>query len=100
MVQRMIADRGRDHARMFSRPTVVFVRAALAAALLIGLLVLSLSRASAQDRSQAREACEADYRRLCVAVVPGGGRVRRCLEDHVEALSAPCRQILVSRSGK
>jgi len=101
MVQRMSPELGRDRARMVSRPTDVCVRATLAAALLVGLLALSLSGVSAQDgKGQAREACGSDFRRLCTAVTPGGERIRKCLQDHVDELSAPCRQVVVSRTGK
>jgi hypothetical protein len=101
MVQRMIPEMERGRVGMFSRPTAAFVRATLAAACLIGLLALSLSRAGAQDgRGEARQACAADYRRLCAGINPGGGRIKKCLNDNFDALSDPCKQAVSARSGK
>jgi hypothetical protein len=56
MVRRMIQGMRRGGIRMFSRPTAAFVRATLAAACLIGLLVLSLSRAGGTGRAGRRAA--------------------------------------------
>jgi hypothetical protein len=109
MVQRMILEPRRGRAgmssspmlsrSMFSRSTSVWVRAALAAACLIGLLAFSLSRAGAQD-GQARQACSADFRRLCAGTSPGGGRIRKCLNDNFDALSDACKQAIGARTGK
>jgi hypothetical protein len=99
MVQRVVFGDGRP--RAFSRSSVIFVRSALAAACLIGTLALFLSRVSAQDtRSEALQACKADYSRLCSGVSPGGGRVRKCLDDNFDALSAACKQAMSGRAGK
>ena len=101
MVQRMIPELERGRVRMFSRPTAAFVRAILAAACLIGLLALSLSRAGAQDgRGEARQACAADYHRFCAGVSPGGGRIKKCLNDNIDALSDACKQAVSARTGK
>lgn len=79
----------------FWRRTAVYVRAALAAASLIALLVLFLSKASAEDaRGEAKQACKADYSRFCAGTMPGGGRIRKCLSDNYAGLSAACKQIL------
>jgi hypothetical protein len=68
---------------------------------LIGTLALLLSRVSAQDaRSEARQACKADYSRLCSGISPGGGRVRKCLDDNFDALSTACKQAMSGRAGK
>jgi hypothetical protein len=99
MVQRVVFEDGRPG--VFSRPSVIFVRSALAAACLIGTLALLLSRVSAQDtRSEARQACKADYSRLCSGISPGGGRIRKCLDDNFDALSAACKQAVSGRAGK
>jgi hypothetical protein len=101
MVQRMIPEIGRGRVRTFSRPTAMFVRATLAAACLIGLLALSLSRASAQDgRGEARQACSADFQRLCAGISPGGGCIKKCLNDNFDALSDACKQAVSARTGK
>jgi hypothetical protein len=101
MVRRIIPEAGQDRFRAFSRPTSIFVRAALAAACLIGLLVLSRSLAQAQDgRGAARHACKADYQRLCTGVSPGGGRIIKCLGDNFDKLSDPCKQAVGAQIGK
>jgi hypothetical protein len=101
MVRRMIQAMRRGGVRMFSRPTAGVVRATLAVACLIGLLVLSLSRAGAQDgHGAARQACEADYHRLCAGISPGDGRIKKCLNDNFDALSDACKQVVGARTGK
>lgn len=80
---------------MTSRRMEACVRVALAAASLIAMFVLLFSGVSAQDaRSQARQACMADYSRHCSGITPGSGRVRKCLGDNYAALSQACRQAL------
>lgn len=99
MLQRKNFGNGRP--RAFSRPSVTFVRSTLAAACLIGTLALLLSRVSAQDaRGEARQACKADYSRLCSGISPGGGRVRKCLNDNFDGLSEACKRIVSAKAGK
>jgi hypothetical protein len=40
------------------------------------------------------DTCRAEYHQICPRVVPGDGRVARCLLDHEMELSAPCLQTL------
>lgn len=47
-----------------------------------------------------REACRADYRRLCRGVRPGGGQAVACLEDNARSLSSQCRQALRHAAGR
>ena len=59
----------------------------------IAILLLGLCAAAAQTAAQ-REACEADFRKFCEGVTPGGGRIIECLEQHKEQLSSACQQVV------
>jgi Cysteine rich repeat len=61
-------------------------------------VILAASTASAQPSAAMRQACEADYRRLCATVIPGGGRILKCLLDHNNELAPECRAVLQQRS--
>lgn len=52
--------------------------------------------ASAQTSAAVRQACEADYHRFCATVVPGDGRIVRCLTDRDKDLAPDCRSALRS----
>jgi len=54
------------------------------------LLVLPMSAAGAQDLAKVRQACDADVRRLCQGIQPGGGRILQCMRDHSGELSQAC----------
>jgi hypothetical protein len=41
-----------------------------------------------------REACAADFKKLCPDVQPGGGRIRACIAGHRDELSQGCRDAL------
>ena len=99
MVRRAIQDTGCGEAQVFCRSTLTFVQVALVAASLIGTAA-ALPSLAQDARSQAREACGADYRRLCAGVMPGGGRIRKCLDDRADALSSRCKQIISAQGGK
>ena len=49
---------------------------------------------SKELQAELRKQCEADAKRLCHFVVPGGGRIFRCLEAHNSDLSDGCRKAL------
>ena len=38
--------------------------------------------------------CRGDYDRVCSNVVPGGGRILACLQDHANQLSPGCAQAM------
>jgi hypothetical protein len=40
-------------------------------------------------------ACDSDRWRLCSVVVPGGGRIVRCIAAHAESLSPQCRSAIL-----
>jgi hypothetical protein len=94
MVQRMTASKLSARPAPLFRTPDVLVRATLAAACVVAGLMLTLSAASAQDRGAAREACKADYQKFCNGVTPGGGRIKKCLNDNFSALSEPCKQAI------
>ena len=45
----------------------------------------------AMAQGQAVGACAADVQSQCSGVQRGEGRIRACLEEHVDALSEPCK---------
>lgn len=50
--------------------------------------------ALAQPSAAVRQACEADYHRFCATVIPGDGRILRCLTDRDKDLAPDCRSAL------
>lgn len=40
------------------------------------------------------DACAEDLRTLCSGIEPGGGRMRQCLKEHRDQLSAACKAAL------
>ncbi|RWE29266.1 cysteine rich repeat-containing protein [Mesorhizobium sp.] len=41
-----------------------------------------------------REACQADYEKFCKAVEQGGGRIIKCLNDHLSDLAPQCQKVV------
>jgi len=41
-----------------------------------------------------RKFCEADAKRFCKSVIPGGGRILHCLRKHESELASDCRKVL------
>jgi len=66
-------------------------------ALAAGVLI-SLSASGAFAQSPAARAvltsCKPDIARFCSAVVPGGGRIKGCMKQHLPELSEPCKEAL------
>ena len=75
----------------------------LAIMALVAAAVFGPGAAMAQQGPAEREAmqvCRADYEALCAGVPPGGGRILACLQQHVDKLSAGCKQALASLKTK
>ncbi len=66
----------------------------LGAGLLIGATAASAGGLASDVADGVMDTCRADYHRICPRVVPGDGRVARCLLDHERELSPPCLQTL------
>lgn len=72
----------------------------------VTFLVAGSSQAQQQQMSreqmqQVRALCEADIRRICPGVRPGGGRLMACIQEKPEQLSAPCAEALLdARAGR
>jgi hypothetical protein len=63
--------------------------------IVMAIAIYSIIPALGQEtRGALREACLEDYKRLCSTVARGGGRIRRCMTDNSDKLSAPCRAAL------
>ncbi len=45
---------------------------------------------------EARQVCGDDLRKFCAEVAPGGGRLLKCLKQHMKELSPECREILAA----
>jgi hypothetical protein len=55
------------------------------------------AQVSPQMRGEAialMQVCRGDYDRLCAGVLPGGGRVLACLQNHANQLSTACGQAM------
>jgi len=74
----------------------------LVVALCAALLVVSSPQSgSAQDnlralQRQARIACAEDQARFCSQMLPGGGRIIGCINEHADKLSQRCFQAMTA----
>jgi hypothetical protein len=41
---------------------------------------------------EAKQTCAADIGRFCKGIQPGGGRIAKCLKEHIEEVSPQCRE--------
>ena len=69
---------------------------------LLGLAVAAAPAAVAQTgpsptNAQLRAVCRADIERFCPGVQPGGGRVAKCMKQHVQELSPECTEAVKAR---
>ncbi|HEY9214150.1 MAG TPA: cysteine rich repeat-containing protein [Ancylobacter sp.] len=65
------------------------------------LLAATVTTASAQQMSRqqlavVKSACEADIKRVCSGIQPGGGRLLKCMQANPEKISQPCKDTLAS----
>ena len=46
------------------------------------------------EEAEARAACTSDYEKLCADVLPGGGRIQKCLESNMDKLDSACKTFI------
>jgi hypothetical protein len=63
------------------------------ASVTVAALVLA---ASGMARADIMDACRGDYMRLCATVLPGEGRIARCLAENRPSLSPACEKSLTA----
>lgn len=49
-----------------------------------------------QQLMEIRAVCEADLRKLCAGVQPGGGKLSQCLQQNAASVSQPCKEKLMA----
>jgi hypothetical protein len=57
----------------------------------------------AEDPSEHHEVtpqCRAEVKQLCRGILPGGGRIKKCIEANESKLSPSCRQAVEERLGQ
>lgn len=59
---------------------------------------LAPTMAFAQTAEQ-KAACRADYKKFCTGVMPGGGRLIKCLSKHIDDLTPQCQKVVKANSG-
>jgi len=62
----------------------------LGAGLIAGATTASAAELPPEFLDSVMQSCRPDYHRICSFVVPGGGRVARCLLDHETELAPDC----------
>ena len=60
------------------------------------VLLLLLAPAGAIAQQAVRQACAADFAKICAGVEPGDGRLMACVRGHFAELSAPCQNALIA----
>jgi hypothetical protein len=60
----------------------------------------SLFPVAAQNKTSARKACASDYQKFCADIAVGGGRVKKCLNEHLQQLTSDCRAAVATFNAK
>lgn len=47
--------------------------------------------AQTASKGDAMQACQRDYKNYCAGVIPGGGRILKCLSGHMQELAPQCK---------
>ena len=68
------------------------------------MVAIGASAAMAQGQAQranpaVQQACRGDVQRLCSGVQPGGGRIAKCLREHVQQVSPQCLEAAKASKG-
>jgi hypothetical protein len=71
-------------------------RVALAAALVAASFIASAAEPTQAQSAAVRQACRADYEKVCAAVPPGGAPALECLKQHILKVSQPCQASLAA----
>jgi hypothetical protein len=66
------------------------IKFVLCAGMMTGATVAMAADLPAEVTNDVMETCRADYHRVCSEVLPGDGRIGRCLLDHERELSPGC----------
>ncbi|MEQ1944196.1 cysteine rich repeat-containing protein [Mesorhizobium sp. VNQ89] len=61
--------------------------------------IISPGVALAQTAAE-RQACQADFEKYCPGVQPGGGRVIKCLSEHLDHLTPQCKSVVEANMPK
>lgn len=63
----------------------------------LGVLFLATqvtANAAFAQTAAEREACQSDYEKFCKGVEQGGGRIIKCLNDHLSDLTPQCQKVV------
>lgn len=70
----------------------------LSVVLVVGGAILLLGTLNASAQSSFAKyilgSCKPDIRRFCSDVLPGQGRIKACMKEHLPMLSEPCKEAL------
>lgn len=53
-----------------------------------------------ENLKRMKSACETDASRFCKGVIPGGGRIIKCLREHEPELAPNCREAIQAGASK